>query len=225
MNSVCEKWQQAESFSFQTIMEGEARAIVEGPWLQWREYAARLAAAQIASVRQENALTDLAALFPLAVSGLVTHMLAEVKELPVEQRFEKVSNFFKSETARSVSYARITALFWASLARDVRAGRKPENFPTGSLYNDVDIVASYAPYCDAMFVDKQVSHLAAQAELKRELAPYCRLYSFRKGEDEQFFEYLAEIEKAASPDHLAKVTEVYGAEWPTPYVDLLANLD
>lgn len=225
MRAVCEKWQRAESFSFQAAMEGEARAIVEEPWRQWREYAARLATAQITPVQQESTLADLAALFPLAVSGLVTHMLAELKELSAELRFEKISQFFESQAARSVSYVRITALFWASLARDVRAGRKPENFPTGSLYNDVDVVAAFAPYCDAMFVDKQVSHLATQAELKRELAPHCSIYSFRKGEDEQFLEYLAEIEKDATPAHLEKVAEVYGADWPSPYVDLLARDD
>ena len=85
MRAVCEKWRAVETFSFQDVMEGESRAMVEEPWRQWREYAARLAAAQVAPVRQDIALTELAALFPLAVSGLVTHMLDELKELPVEQ--------------------------------------------------------------------------------------------------------------------------------------------
>jgi len=225
MRAVCERWRQAESFSFQAVMEGEARAIVEEPWRQWMQYAARIAAAKLTPVQGENTLKDLGALFPFAASGLVTQMLAELKELSAEERLDKVGRFFASEDARSVSYVRISALFWASLARDVRAGRKPENFPTGSLYNDVDIVAAYAPYCDAMFVDKQISHLAAQAELKRELAPHCRLFSFRGGEHEQFLEYLAAIEREATPAHLEKVAEVYGADWPTPYVDMLARVD
>jgi hypothetical protein len=225
IRAICEHWRDAESFSFKNMLEGESRAIVNVPWRQWREYAARLAAAQVAPVRNESTLADLASLFPMAASGLVAQMFDELKDLPPEQRFEKVSDFFDSEEARSVGYVHITALFWASLARDIRAGRNPQNYPTGSLYNDVDVVASYAPFCDAMFVDRQISHLASQAELKRALAPHCRLYSFRKGEDEQFLEYLAGIEKNASPEHLAKVTEVYGADWPTPYVDMLANID
>jgi hypothetical protein len=225
LRSVCKKWQQAAVFSFQDVVEGEARSIVMGPWLLWRDYAARLAAVQAAPVRSESALASLAELFPMAALSLVAHMLDELKELPVGHRYEKVSSFFESEAARSVSYVRLAALFWASLARDIRAGRNPENFPSGSFYNDVDVVAAYAPYCDAMFVDKQISHLAAQGELKRELSPHCRIYSFRNGEHENFLEDLAGIEKAASPAHLEKVSEVYGADWPTPYVDLLANTD
>lgn len=225
MRSICERWRQAQSFSFQEVMEGEARAIVEEPWRQWRQYAARIAAVQHMPTRGDDTLDELAAIFPLVASGLVTHMLAELEELSVEERFDKVGQFFGSVEARSVSYVKVSSLFWASLARDVRAGRRPENYPSGSLYNDVDIVAAYSRFCDVMFVDKQISHLASQAELKRELSGHCRLFSFRKGENNQFLEYLAQIEKDATPEHLAKVAEVYGADWPTPYIDLLAKVD
>jgi hypothetical protein len=206
-------------------MTGESQAIVEEPWRQWRLYAAKMAAAQQMPAGNASVIDDLAAAFPMAASSLVAHMMSDLKDLPVEDRFEKLGQFFGSVEARSVSYAKVSALFWASLARDVRAGRSPENYPSGSLYNDVDMVAAYSQFCDAMFVDKQVSHLASQAELKRELSGRCRLFSFRKSESEDFLDYLAQIESEATTEHLAKVTEVYGADWPTPYVDLLANAE
>ncbi|HRE04169.1 MAG TPA: hypothetical protein PKX00_01075 [Opitutaceae bacterium] len=221
LRSVCAQWQRDTSFSFQAVVDGEARELVHGPWRQWQEFAAHYAAAQVGKFPADK----LAELLPMDASSLVAHMLSELKELPTAQRFETVARFFDSDAARAISFVRISALFWASLARDVRAGRKAENFPTGSLFNDVDVVAAYAPFCDAMFVDKQVSHLAAQGELKRELSSYCCLFSFRQGEHEQFLDYLANIERSASPEHLAKVTEVYGADWPTPYLDLLARTD
>jgi hypothetical protein len=225
MHGVCERWRLAQSFSFQDVVVGESRAIVEGPWREWQRYGARIALAQQVPHSSESALNDLTAALPMAASSLVSHMLTELKELPVEDRFERMRQFFASAEAQSVSYVKISALFWGSLARDVRAGRNPKNYPSGSLYNDVDIVAAYSKFCDAMFVDKQVSHLASQAELKRELAGHCRLFSFRKGEAEQFLEYLEQIENGATPEHLAKVAEVYGTDWPTPYVDLLSNAD
>lgn len=221
LRSVCEQWQRDTSFSFQAVVEGEARELVQGPWRQWQGFAARYAAAQQGRIPAD----DLASFFPMEASSLVSHMLGELESIPTDQRFETVAEFFDSDAARSISFVRISALFWASLARDVRAGRKAENFPTGSLFNDVDVVAAYAPFCDAMFVDKQVSHLAVQGELKRELSSHCRLFSFRQGEHEQFLDYLAGIEQSASAAHLAKVTEVYGVDWPTPYVDLLARAD
>lgn len=214
LREVCERWQEAPTFSFQAAFENELRTIVQEPRRVYSEYVARLAVEEGGRVP-----VGLAESFPMSVANLITQMLAEVDEDNAGVRFDKVAQFFDSEAARSISFARITALFWASLARDVRAGRKPENFPTASLYNDVDVAAGYAQFCDAMFVDKQISHLASQAELKSELAGCCRLFSFRKGEADQFLDFLAKIEAEASPAHLQKVAEVYGPDWPTPYVE------
>ena len=37
------------------------------------------------------------------------------------------------------------------------------------MYNDIDAVAMYSPFCDAMFVDKEIAHLTKQGELREEL--------------------------------------------------------
>jgi len=151
--------------------------------------------------------------------------LAECMETisDVTERVTRVRDFFASDAIRTVPFARVTALFWATLAREVCSGRKPDKFPGGGMFNDVDVVAAYAPFCDAMFVDKEVSHLAHQGELRRELRGSANLFSFRADEDQQFLAFLDQIEADTSPEHLKLVTEVYGTNWEKPYLELLAR--
>jgi hypothetical protein len=163
--------------------------------------------------------------FPPESADLITQMLAALEPtLPShDARFERIQAFFGSESFRSVPFARVTALFGATLARDVHSGRNPENFPGPGMFNDIDAVAAYAPFCDAMFVDREISHLASQGGLKEELAGTARLFSLRKDGRTAFIDYQANIEAKASPEHLKKVAEVYGDDWPKPYVELLSR--
>jgi hypothetical protein len=138
----------------------------------------------------------------------------------MSERHAAIRDFFASEYFRAVSGARIQALFWATFARQIHLGRK--NFPQSSMYNDIDAVAMYSPFCDAMFVDKEIAHLTTQGELGKEFAgEHPRFFSLRQ--TEEFLGCLNDIEGSASTQHLQLVEEVYGADWPTPYVDLLRD--
>ena len=72
-----------------------------------------------------------------------------------------------------------------------------------------------------MFVDKEISHLTNQRELCDELRGEAVFFSLRKNEAADFLSFLNRIEKDASQEHLKLIEEVYGSDWPTPYVDLL----
>ena len=220
LHDVCLHWQKAAHFDFNEVFEGEVNAIVQGPWREYLAYAARLHATQQGEIE-----VNLDQLYPPPASTLISHMLGDLRRGPAdsEAAFAKIQDFFSSDAARSIPYARVTALFWAGIARDVRAGRSEQTFPRAGMSNDIDLVAAYAPFCDALFVDKQISHLAAQPELKRELAGLGRLFSLRDGEDQEFLEYLDQIEASATPAHLDAVAAVYGADWPKPYLELLAR--
>lgn len=148
-------------------------------------------------------------------------MLGELGPGDFDAKFSRVVEFFESAEARAVPYARISALFWASLARDIRAGRKPDKFPTAGMFNDIDVVAAYAPFCDALFVDKEIAHFAMQGELRRELAGGARLFSLRQ--PDLFFVYLEEIEAQAPADHLKTVNDLYGPDWAKPYLAILGQ--
>lgn len=220
LHDVCVHWQNAAHLDFNEVFEGELTAIVQGPWKEHLAHAARLHAAQQGQIE-----VNLDHLCPPESSTLISHMLGDLRGGIVDTAtaFAKIQEFFGSSAARSISYARVSALFWASIAREVRAGRSEETFPRAGISHDIDLVAAYAPFCDALFVDKQISHLAAQPELKRELTGAGRLYSLRASEDRAFFAYLDQIESSASPAHLDAVAAVYGPDWPKPYMELLAR--
>lgn len=133
--------------------------------------------------------------------------------------YTAIRKFFASDNFRAISGARISALFWATIARQIHAGCKPDRFPKAGMYNGISAVAMYSPFCDAMFVDKEIAHLTKQGELREELRDRTRFFSLRQSEKTQFLDYLDGIERSASAEHLRLVEEVYGP--PTPYVELL----
>ena len=220
LHEVCKYWKEDPTVDFAAVMEGELRAITRQPMVEHSRFAAGIAAVRLGKIPAES--FDL---YPPPAASLVAHMLADLEDgTPgVEPRLNRIKDFFTSEAIRAVPFARISALFWATLARDVRSGRNPDKFPGSSMFNDIDVVAAYAPFCDAMFVDREISHLANQGELRRELAGMGRLFSVRSGEDLQFLDLLDQIEANASPEHLKLVAEVYGTGWDKPYWELLAH--
>lgn len=90
------------------------------------------------------------------------------------------------------------------------------------MFNDIDAVSAYSPFCDAMFVDKEIAHFASQRELKEELSGKARLFSLR--EKNTFLEYLKSIETSAPAEHLALVADVYGPGWAKPFTELLSAI-
>jgi hypothetical protein len=220
LREVCKYWQEAPNLTFNEVYARELASLVKRPWREYLSYIARLAAVQLG----EAALAEID-YYPPHSSTLISHMLGDLRTQTQDSKaaHDKIEAFFDSETARAIPYARISALFWATLARDVRSGRNPDNFPSASICNDIDMVATYSPFCEALFVDKEVSHLATQAELKRELAGVGKIFSLREGERAAFMAYLDRIEADAPREHLDIVEALYGPDWTKPYVGLLAK--
>jgi hypothetical protein len=219
LHKTCREWQNDRNFSFKETFDNElagcGRLILE----QYSRYVTHYAA-----VSTGQAPFDDEVCFPPAAVALVTRMLSELSSsIPTyEERFARIRKFFASDHFREVPAARISALFWATIAREIHSGRKPDRFPKSSMYNDIDAVAVYSPFCNAMFVDKEISHLVKQRELQMALSGK-HFFSLRQNEKAEFLDYLDEIERSASAEHLQLVEEVYGPDWPTPYVDLLAS--
>ena len=215
LHEVCQDWQNEETFSFKETFDNELAGVGRAILEQHNRYLLRYAA-----VLSGHAPLDDEVCFPPPASTLVSRMLKELgSTIPdMDERFTAIRNFFASDYFRAVSGARLSALFWATIAREIHAGRRPDRFPKASMYNDIDAVATYSPFCDAMFVDKEIAHLTNQRELREELGGRTRLFSLRQSEKTEFLDYLDGIERGASAEHLRLVEEVYGPA--TPYVDL-----
>lgn len=222
LHRTCEEWQSDPNFSFRDTFENELSGCAKVILEQAGRYLAHYAA-----VSTGQAPFDDFVCFPPPGAMLVSRMLSELEQHGISgnERLSRVQEFFASKQFRSISGARISSFFWATIAREINAGRKPDRFPKAGMFNDIDAVAMYSSFCDAMFVDKEVSHLVKQRELQDELSNRTRFFSLRRGEKEAFLEYLDGIEREAGSDHLKTVEEVYGHDWPTPYVDLLGSVE
>ena len=220
IHDVCLRWQSAATFDFRQVFEEELLGILRTPITEYLNFAQRMARATTGDVP-----ADLGELYPPNSTGMIDVMLSQLRTetKSPDECYARLEGFLQSDVAKSIPYARITALFWTTIAREIRSGRKSANFPGASMVNDIDMVAAYSGICDAMFVDKQVSHLASQGELKEELSGRARLYSLRVDEESDFLAYLDSIEREASADHKRTVADVYGPEWSKPYLELLVR--
>jgi len=70
------------------------------------------------------------------------------------------------------------------------------------------------PYCDAMLMDNEIAGYLKEEPLVSSLGFPCKVFSPRTLP--HFMNYLDEIEGAATPEHLKKVEEVCGVDWPQP---------
>jgi hypothetical protein len=129
--------------------------------------------------------------------------------------FKKVWSFLESDTLDMVPHVRISSRMFAALAG--RASRL-QKLPTRALFNDIDVISAYLPYCDAMFLDKEMGILLTEGPLRKFLGFNTRIFSIAK--KDEFLAFLDSIETNASSDHLEKVREVYGDSWEDPFVEL-----
>lgn len=215
LRGVCFSWQQDPSFSFKSVFESEVRELGRSVLNQFSQYLGKFALAS----RGELDVSEIA--FPPHEVSLVQSLLrvAETDTQDPGAGIEKIAAFFASKAFQKMPFAKVWGLFWATLARVVRSGMNPDNFPTGSIYNELDVVAAYSPYCDAMFVDLEMESLSRQGELRRSLASGAKFFSLRS--KDAFLEYLKDLERNASSEHLALVRDVYGPSAGEPFLGLL----
>lgn len=151
---------------------------------------------------------DFMAELNLGMSFIVKEMslLRDVFEragVPATDINAKINEFWNWEGNRDQPFGRILAYMFAALAGQVKAGRTSPASP--GFMNDVKVIAAYAPFVDAMFVDNECATLLTQGRSRDELTYRARIFSLNS--KDAFIGYLSEIE-AAAPDevrHYAKV--------------------
>src|SRR5260370_9341036 len=118
--------------------------------------------------------------------------------------FGRVWKFLESDTLNDVPFVRISSLVFAGLAQQAGGGKK---CPRKQPFNDVDAIAAYLPYCDAMFLDNEMATVVRQNSIQTRLGYPTRIFSARTKTD--FLAYLDSIEATAPPGQIEKVREVY----------------
>jgi hypothetical protein len=121
--------------------------------------------------------------------------------------FKKVSEFLDWPENRHQPAHKIFAYLIAALGWRVSSGQSPAM--SASVLNDFTAIATYAPYVDAMFVDRQCASLLKQGRLRSELTYKARIFSMTN--KEEFIQYLGGLCAGAPPDVQKLSQDLYGA--------------
>lgn len=192
---------------FQIERDGLRTGMV-GAYLQWRE-------SQLEAFMGKRPFT----LANLSPSGAAQHfdLIREVLQgqgISGDDVWKQAREFLDSDTFRDTPANRISTLMYASIAHRAANGQKKP--PNRGMANDIGIVSTLLPYCDAMFVDNECRALLQNIPQKYALGYATKVFSLRDGD--AFVEYLKNIETTADPQILQDVREVYGDDWPTPFL-------
>jgi hypothetical protein len=125
---------------------------------------------------------------------------------PDDQALEAVFEFWRWERNREVPVHRIACHLWAALATRFGSGQKKSSQGAST---DIKAISSYAPYVDAMFVDREFAHILNERQSEVAKLPIkARIFSF--AEPDAFVAYLAEIEDGIPADVRGYAQRIYG---------------
>lgn len=101
----------------------------------------------------------------------------------------KIRDFWQWPKNVEQPFGRMLAYLFASLAEQFKNDRK--KIPTAGFMNDVRAISAYAPYVDAMFVDKECAQLLKHPKCKSDLKYRAKIFSLANREE--FLDYLRSL--------------------------------
>ncbi|MGJ8587676.1 MAG: hypothetical protein ACSHXW_05945 [Yoonia sp.] len=134
--------------------------------------------------------------------------LLEDRGVDEDKQAIEIMKFWHWERQRKIPHQRISSYLFAAVARRVVMGEK--KIVDRGLMNDVRTISTYAPYVDALFIDKRCSALLKEEPLRAELDYKARIFSL--SDPDEFLEYLREIE-GQTPDEVREYAAmIYGID-------------
>lgn len=204
LSKVFEKWKDSNS-SFEQQLNLELAAL--GTTIHQQIVEGALRVIRSFEIHDPNDLLNVA----MSRVSILNASLLQVFEgcgVPQEECQSKIFEFLRWDGLHQLPYHRISAYIFTALARKARSGQKRK--PSRGMMNDIRAISSYAPYVDAMFLDKECVALLSENPLRTDLSYKARLFSLN--DKDAFLEYLRNIERAADPEVILQARDVYGIE-------------
>lgn len=129
--------------------------------------------------------------------------------LSTEDAGRKIPEFWKWDQNKTQPAHRISCYLFAALGRRAAHGQNINKLTRGFV-NDVTAISTYAPYVDAMFVDKDCHNLLSEKPLSADLKYKAKVFSLN--DPASFLDYLDDIERQ-TPSEVRKFAGlIYGLE-------------
>ena len=203
--------------SLETVFEEERRAYGEASLMEMVKLANLHAEAQ-----EGRRPSDIFDLMPGPMVRGVMGIRSRFEEAGAagDEALRRTLDFFDSENALDAPQNRLRAMLLAALGRRASSGQKRP--PNRGTANDIEVISSYLPYCEAMFVDNEMAQLLAEEPLATEVAKYkTKVFSTRNRDE--FLAYLEDMEAVVPDDHVDLVRKTYGDSWLTGYRSILEH--
>lgn len=151
-------WAASES-SFQDDLFAEHKDAGKGYWDAYGDYARRLAEGDIGALIYAPIASD--------IIRKLYHCIPDT--VAGGNKFKEIAQFLTSAHFRNVPYQDISSRSFATLKAQVKEGaysnREKAKTSLRGFFYDVRHVATYAPYCDAIFIDKAMAQLMSRREM------------------------------------------------------------
>jgi hypothetical protein len=145
---------------------------------------------------------------------LIRSLMSELRDVDGQKKMEICADYLRSEYFRQSPFVDIECQLYALLRARVRMGQFANKFEAkrriSGLFYDVDALSLYGPYCDAVFVDREMERWLSDSRLS-----VLNRYGFRvfsAANFETFDSYLNEIELGYASDIRDAVEMVEGRQ-------------
>lgn len=212
---------------FRDVWSKEARTFKYWYDLERKGYQGYLGAAVVKSRRErmesmlvyqpgvEPSLEELGKVLPSAAEALLAG-LQHIMRFPRDGSMRTPDEIAKLEKSfgeanriAEAPFVKLQSLMYAAIAMQAAAGQKEP--PNEGMTTDIETIAYFLPYCDAMLMDNGCWALLRKIPTALRPAEVERVYSLNSRTD--FLDYLRSIRANITPEHLDALREVYGEEY------------
>lgn len=142
------------------------------------------------------------------------YKIANAHSIGEDKILSTIMDCLNSKTILNVPCVRLSATYFASLARKLKEGG---NNPSRGMISDSESLSTFLPYCDAVFTDKENDNLFGREPLKSEKEKF-NTNIFSKRNITKFIDFLEDIWSQADNSHMALVKDIYDPNWLTSTV-------
>jgi hypothetical protein len=203
---IFERWRTETSLSLEDRFQKEMRASGPAKWDQYADHVRRLA-----EIKAGLRLPTPDDVPPFRSGVVMVHQMHEDFQaqggLGFDAAWAKVREYLWSPSLEVVPSIRISCWLWAAIAGKAAAGMKKP--PNQGTFNDIRVISTVLPYCDAVFIDRDMHNYLR--ELGSRLNYRARVFSAQSRDD--FLRYLDEIAREVPDAHIDLVDRVYGRGW------------
>jgi len=223
LKEIWTRWQTEKDVSFVDRVREETAGLWQGITIAAQRFFQRRALAMKKISSGEAYDMKLEDFMPPTSNDLLENVMrvARSKNVPQQEVGQIILKYFNDiDALLEMPYMRISSVMFAGWARRAALGKKEPPKST----TDIQFIASYLPYCDALFVDKESAQLLK--ELPKETPSHLRLGEFKakvfslKNRNE-FLDYLDQIVSELPAEQISTLRDVEGESYTKPYWEII----